>query len=193
MQYLIKRIMDLFLSVLFIIILFPIGFLIAIAIKLESGGEGSIFYKHKRVGKNRREFTCFKFRSMKIGSDPNILPTDQDDKRITRVGKFIRNTSLDEMPQLLNVLIGNMSFVGPRPALPSQVEKFSKKDFDKLLVKPGITGWTQVNGRNSLEYEKRMEMDCWYAKNWNIFLDIMILLKTSSAIFKQEGIYDIPR
>ena len=185
--------MDLFLSVLFIVILLPIGSLIAIAIKLESGGEGSIFYKHKRVGRNGKEFTCFKFRSMKIGTDPNILPTDKDDKRITKVGKFIRNTSLDEMPQLLNVLIGNMSFVGPRPALPSQVEKFSKKDFDKLLVKPGITGWTQVNGRNSLEYEKRMEMDCWYAKNWNIFLDIMILLKTPSAIFKQEGIYDIPR
>lgn len=185
--------MDLFLSIVFIIILLPVCFVIALAIKMESGGEGSVFYKHIRVGKDGKQFTCFKFRSMKAGSDPNILPTDQDDKRITKVGKLIRKTSLDEIPQLLNVFIGNMSFVGPRPALPSQVEKFSKKGLDKLLVKPGITGWTQVNGRNSLDYEKRMEMDSWYAKNWNIFLDIKILLKTPFVIFQQEGIYDASR
>lgn len=193
MKYFIKRVMDVFLSVLFIIILLPVYFVIAIAIKLESGGEGSVFYKHKRIGKDGKSFTCFKFRSMKLSSDPNILSKDQNDERITNVGKLIRKTSLDEIPQLLNVLIGDMSFVGPRPALPLQVEQFSKKDFNKLLVKPGITGWTQVNGRNSLDYEKRLEMDCWYARNWNILLDIQILLKTPFVIFKQEGIYDISR
>lgn len=188
MQQIIKRIMDIFISVLILLILFPIWVAIAIAIKIDS--KGPIFYFHKRIGKNGKEFKCIKFRSMYIHSDPNELVIHPSDSRITRVGKFLRQTSLDETPQFVNVLLGHMSIVGPRPALPSQVAKFSKENFDKLLVKPGITGWTQINGRNQISYEKRLELDSWYARNWNIFLDLFILLKTPLVVIKQEGIYN---
>ncbi len=184
----IKRIFDVFVSVIGIIILSPIWIIIAIAVKAES--KGPIFYTHVRVGKNGKKFNCFKFRSMFEGVDPDSLVGSPGDFRLTKLGHIIRKTSLDEIPQLINVLLGDMSIVGPRPALPSQVEKFSKKELDKLLVKPGLTGWTQVNGRNAISYEKRMELDCWYAKNWNLFLDFKILLLTPFIVFRQKGIYD---
>ena len=188
MDLVIKRVIDIIFSFIGIIIFLPIWVLTAIAIKLNS--KGSVFYKHKRVGLNRKEFDCFKFRSMYIGSDQNLLVGDSKDERVTGVGHFLRKTSLDETPQLINVFLGDMSVVGPRPALPSQVKEFSGSDFDKLLVKPGLTGWTQVNGRNSIPYKRRMELDAWYAKNWNLFLDFKILLKTILVIFKHNEIYD---
>ncbi len=184
----IKRIIDISLSLAGIVLLFPFWVIIAGLIKLNS--KGPIFYLHKRVGINGKLFTCFKFRSMYLGSDPHSLVSNKTDERVTPIGYFLRKASLDETPQLLNVFLGHMSIVGPRPALPSQMEEFSKSDFDKLLVKPGLTGWTQVNGRNSIPYEKRMELDCWYAKNWNLFLDLKILIKTFFVVFKQDGIYD---
>ena len=184
-----KRIVDINLSVLGIILFSPFWVIISALIKLDS--KGPVFYSHKRVGINKQQFTCFKFRSMSVGSDPHSLVSNQTDERVTPIGYFLRKTSLDETPQLINVLLGHMSIIGPRPALPSQVEQFSSRDFDKLLVKPGLTGWTQVNGRNSIPYEKRMELDCWYAKNWSLLLDFKILIKTFFVVFKQDGIYDV--
>ncbi len=167
----------------------PVWIIVGIIIKSDS--KGSVFYTHKRVGLQGREFNCYKFRSMYVGSEENILVSNPSDKRVTKIGHFIRKSSLDETPQLINVLIGDMSIVGPRPALPLQVKEFTGNETDKLLVKPGLTGWTQVNGRNSLPYKKRLELDCWYAKNWNLLLDLQIMFKTLFVIFKQEGIYDV--
>jgi lipopolysaccharide/colanic/teichoic acid biosynthesis glycosyltransferase len=188
MKTFIKRNFDLIVSIVSIFILFPFWLIIAVVIKLES--KGPILYKHTRVGLNGEEFQCLKFRSMYVNSDPNTLVSSPNDSRVTKIGHFLRVTSLDETTQLINVLFGQMSIVGPRPALPSQVLEFSKNDHDKLLVKPGLTGWTQVNGRNSISYEKRMELDCWYAKNWSLLLDLKILIKTPFVIFNVMSIYD---
>ena len=189
MSLFIKRLIDIVLSLIGVLLFLFFLIIIAFFIKLESSGP--VLYKHKRVGKDGKEFVCLKFRSMKINSDPDTLVSDSRDKRVTQIGYILRKTSLDETPQLINVLFGQMSIVGPRPALPSQIKDFTKNNFDKLLVKPGLTGWTQVNGRNSIPYEKRLELDAWYAKNWNLFLDLKILIKTIFVLFKQEGIYDV--
>lgn len=183
-----KRIIDLCIAFFALLLLVPVWFVIAILIKLDS--PGPVFYIHNRAGKDNREFRCYKFRSMRTDADPNKLAESGGDDRLTKIGKYLRETSLDETPQLLNVLFGDMSAVGPRPALPVQVENFSDEDMWKLKVKPGLTGWTQVNGRNSIPYEKRMELDCWYAKNHNVFLDIMILFKTIKVLLVKEDIYD---
>ncbi len=167
----------------------PFWVLIGILIKLDS--KGPIFYTHKRVGLNGRIFNCFKFRSMKVGSEPNALVSSPEDLRVTKIGSFLRKTSIDETPQFINVFLGDMSIVGPRPALPSQVREFTGDEKDKLLVKPGLTGWTQINGRNSIPYKKRLELDSWYAKNWDLLLDIKIIFKTFFVLFKHEGIYDV--
>ncbi len=188
MSLFVKRIIDIILSSLGILFIFPFWIATGAAIKLDS--RGPIFYTNKRVGLKGTEFNCFKFRSMYVGSEENILVSNPDDKRVTKVGHFIRRTSLDETPQLVNVLLGDMSIVGPRPALPSQVKEFTKNESDKLLVKPGLTGWTQVNGRNSLPYKKRLELDSWYAKNWNLLLDLKIIFKTIWIVLRQKGIYD---
>ena len=189
MKIFFKRIIDIYLSMIGIILLSPVWFIAAVLIKLNSSGP--VFYRHKRIGIGQKEFTCLKFRSMYMGVDKDLLVSDPKDERVTRIGNFLRKTSLDETPQLINVLLGQMSIVGPRPALPSQVKQFTEDEYDKLLVKPGLTGWTQINGRNSIPYKKRMELDCWYAKNWNILLDLKILLKTPFVILRKEGIYDV--
>lgn len=188
MKFFIKRMIDIVLSIIGLIVLLPFWIFISVLIKLNS--RGPVFYTHVRIGQGRKEFNCFKFRSMYVSSDQNQLVSDPDDKRVTRIGNLLRKTSMDETPQLINVFLGHMSMVGPRPALPTQVENFSKTDFDKLLVKPGLTGWTQVNGRNSIPYSKRLELDCWYAKNWNLLLDLKILFKTIFVLYKRDGIYD---
>jgi lipopolysaccharide/colanic/teichoic acid biosynthesis glycosyltransferase len=157
-------------------------------IKLDS--KGPVFYTHTRVGKDNKEFNCYKFRSMRVNADPHTLADSEDDPRITKLGKFLRKTSLDETPQILNVLIGDMSIVGPRPALPVQVKHFSNEEKLKLAVKPGLTGWTQVNGRNSIPYEKRMELDVWYARNANVLLDLWIILKTIKVLIMEDSVYD---
>lgn len=129
---------------------------------------------------------------MILNADPNRLAESPDDDRITAIGKILRKTSLDELPQIFNVLKSEMSIVGPRPALPVQVKHFSEKEKLKLAVKPGITGWTQVNGRNSIPYEKRMELDTWYAEHHNVVLDLWIILKTFKVLlFPDKGIYDL--
>lgn len=180
--------MDIVISLIAIKIFFIPWVIISILIKGDS--EGPILYLHKRVRRGGKEFTCFKFRTMRTDADPNKLAESKEDDRITKLGHFLRRTSLDETPQVLNVLLGRMSIVGPRPALPIQVKNFSEKERDKLLVKPGLTGWTQVNGRNSIPYEKRMELDVWYAHNNNVFLDLWIIIKTFKVLLFGDGIYD---
>lgn len=183
-----KRVIDLFISIFAILFFIPVWIIIIFLIKSDSPGPA--FYLHTRVGKNSKNFTCFKFRTMKVDSDPNKLAESKEDDRITHLGHFLRKTSLDETPQLINVLLGDMSIVGPRPALPVQVEHFTLEQVLKLAVKPGLTGWTQVNGRNSIPYEKRMELDCWYATHHNVFLDLWIILKTFKVLIFGDGIYD---
>ena len=189
MKHFIKRVFDIVFSLIGILFVLPIWIVIGIAIKLDS--KGPVFYTHKRVGLNGKIFNCLKFRSMNVGSEPRTLVSGPEDLRVTKIGYFLRKTSLDETPQFINIFFGNMSLVGPRPAIPSQVREFTGSEADKLLVKPGLTGWTQVNGRNSLPYKKRLELDSWYAKNWNLLLDIKIIFKTLFVIFKQDDIYDV--
>ncbi len=184
----VKRIMDIFISLFSVFVFLPLWIILFIAIKMDSPGPA--LYLHTRLGRNKKPFTCFKFRTMRIDADPNRLADSKEDDRITGLGHFLRKTSLDETPQILNVLLGQMSIVGPRPALAIQVENFTEEEMWKLAVKPGLTGWTQVNGRNSIPYEKRMELDCWYAKNHNVFLDSWIILKTFKVLLLGDGIYD---
>ncbi len=184
-----KRILDLIITILVLPLFIPLWIILFIFIKLDS--PGSALYIHQRVGRDGREFNCYKFRTMRADADPNRLAESGSDDRITRFGEFLRSTSLDETPQLLNVLFGDMSIVGPRPALPVQVGHFSAEDRAKLQVKPGLTGWTQVNGRNSIPYDKRMELDCWYAKHNNFFLDIWIIVRTFFVLISRKGVYDL--
>lgn len=184
--------MDILISLPVVLWLFPWWICLGILIMLDS--DGPAMYNHTRIGRDNKPFTVFKFRTMKTDSDPNKLAESKEDDRITKLGKFLRKTSIDETPQLLNVLFGHMSIVGPRPALAVQVENFSEEEMKKLNVKPGLTGWTQVNGRNSIPYEKRMELDIWYAENHNVFLDIQIIIRTFGVLIKafigDDGIYD---
>jgi len=189
-KYLIlKRIFDVIGSGIGLIILFPIFVIIGILIKL--GSKGPVFFVQERVGKDGKIFRAYKLRTMvndaeKIGLGYEIK---KDDERITRVGKYLR-WGIDELPQLINVFKDEMSMVGPRPALPHQMEKYSKLERRRLEVKPGITGWALINGRNKLSWPERIKLDIWYIDHWSIWLDLKILFKTVwVVIFKREGIY----
>ena len=188
-QLFIKRIIDIVGSLLGLIVFFPFLLIITILIKLDSQGPG--FFKYKRVGKDGEEFISYKLRSMvenatEIGLGIEIV---RDDPRITLVGAFLRRWSLDEIPQLINVLKGEMSLVGPRPALPHQLEKYSEFEKKRLEMKPGITGWAQVNGRNLLSWKERIKLDVWYIQNWSLWLDFKILLMTPKIVLSRQGLY----
>ncbi|MBQ6513447.1 MAG: undecaprenyl-phosphate glucose phosphotransferase [Clostridia bacterium] len=176
----IKRIFDFVMSALGLIVLSPLMLLIALGVKLS--GPGPILFKQTRVGYQRKEFKMLKFRSMKTNADENTTWTKNEDDRRTAFGKLIRKTSMDELPQLINVLKGDMSLVGPRPELPYFVQQFKESIpfyMVKHQVKPGITGWAQVNGyRGDTSITKRIELDLWYIDNWSIWLDIRILFRT---------------
>lgn len=154
---------------------------------LAIANEGKPFYTQLRTGKNDIIFRIIKFRSMNEKRDASglLLP---DAKRLTPVGKFIRKTSLDELPQLVNVLKGDMSFIGPRPLLPEYVKLYSSEQRKRSLVKPGISGWAQVNGRNAISWERKFELDVWYVNNQSLILDLKILLLTIKKVFISEGI-----
>ena len=204
-DYFLKRILDIIFSVILLIILSPVFIIIAICIKLES--KGSVFFKHLRVGFNEKEFYCYKFRSMVDNADKktNALTENslqqnkvflklEDDSRVTRIGKFIRKYSIDELPQLFNVLKGEMSLVGPRPIVKWELEQiknnyhnYSYKKMFKVL--PGITGLWQVSGRSLLNDEKRLELEIFYVDNWSLNLDIKILLKTIVVVIFHKGAY----
>lgn len=184
----IKRFMDIVCSLLGIIILSPVFLVIAIIIKLDS--KGPIIFSQERVGQNGRIFKMYKFRSMVSNAEELLTKLKdknemsgpmfkmKDDPRITKIGKFIRKTSIDELPQLLNVLKGDMSIVGPRPNLPREVEKFEEWQLQKLIVKPGLTCYWQVMGRSSIDFEDWMKLDIKYIKDRSILLDIKLILKT---------------
>lgn len=195
---LLKRLFDLVVTLPAIVILLPLGILIALAIVIDSGFP--VFYVQTRLGKEHNPFRLIKFRSMKVGAhsmkeelmprgETEVLSKLKKDPRITGAGRFIRKLSLDELPQLLNVLTGSMSLVGPRPHIPEEVSRYSMKHFKKLEVPPGMTGVCQVSGRNDLSYREMVKLDLYYVDNWSIWLDISILIMTVPAVLFRKGAY----
>ena len=198
-----KRIFDITATVIGGILILPVIAIVAILIYLDS--PGPIVFGHKRVGQGGKEFPCYKFRSMvpnaqealEIYLKENPEAREEwerdfklkDDPRVTKIGKFLRKTSLDELPQLWNVLIGDMSLVGPRPIVRAEVEKYGEYINDFYLVPPGITGVWQVSGRSDTTYEERVLMDSWYVHNWSVWIDIVYLVKTVLAVLKGKGAY----
>ena len=181
----IKRCSDILMSIIFMILFFPVFLVVSVAIKMDS--KGAVFFKQKRVGINGKSFEIYKFRSMTTESDPYAInPTDQNDHRVTKVGKFLRKTCLDELPQLFNVLKGDMSFVGPRPEMPFIVEKYNEIHNERLRVLPGITGLWQLSGDRKKAIHENMDYDLFYIRNMSFSLDIAILIQT--AIFAFRGI-----
>lgn len=193
LNLIIKRIIDIFGSLIGIIIISPILIIIALSIKLTS--KGPVLFKQERLGKDGMVFIIFKFRTMvvnaeKIGTGLSIKT--ENDNRITKIGKILRATSLDELPQLFNVLIGEMSLVGPRPPVPQHPYKYEHySDFQRLRfdMKPGMTGLTQITVRNSVTWDDRIKIDIKYVENFSIWLDIKILFRTILKIFMCENIY----
>lgn len=188
-----KRVLDILIGIVAMPFLLIILIVFGIQIKLEDGGP--IFYNAPRVGKDGKEFTMYKFRSMKVNA-PDLVMEDgstynaADDPRMTRVGARMRSSSLDEFPQFLNVLNGTMSVVGPRPDLKRETELYQGNEAEKLKVKPGITGYAAVyGGRNASAWHDRLALDVWYVRNISFWLDVKIFFKTFSAIFSQEGVY----
>ncbi|PFG15097.1 sugar transferase [Bacillus sp. es.036] len=188
-----KRSIDLLGSLIGIIIISPIIIIIALAIKLTS--KGPIFFRQERLGKNGGLFKILKFRTMVVNAEKvgtGLFVKTENDNRITKIGKVLRSTSLDELPQLWNVVVGEMSLVGPRPPVPHHPYKyedyssFQKKRFE---MKPGMTGLTQVTVRNSVPWDKRIPIDVEYVEKFNVWLDIMIILKTIKKLFKGSSIY----
>ena len=180
-----KRLVDIVVASVAILLLSPIFILVAYKVRKNLGAP--IFFYQERPGENGKLFKMIKFRSMKDATDSegNALP---DEQRITPFGQKLRSTSLDEMPQLFNVLKGDMSIVGPRPMLKEFVELYSPEQARRLEVKPGMTGLAQVSGRNELDYEQRFECDVWYVDHHNTWVDFKIMLKTVSVMLKREGI-----
>ncbi len=181
----IKRFIDLFLSIISLIIFSPVFLIMALLIKRDS--EGPVFFKQKRVGVNGKQFYIYKFRTMTVESDPYAInPLDINDSRITRVGRFLRKTSVDELPQIINVLKGEMSFVGPRPEMPFIVDAYEEVHRERLKVMPGITGLWQLSGDRKRAIHENMDYDLYYIRNMSFFLDLAILLET--FIFAFRGI-----
>lgn len=197
----IKNIFDLLLSFIVLPFLLPIHILISLVIKLNS--KGKIFFKQHRLGRNNVDFKCYKYRTMYQNSEPllkDYLAQNLDeveyykkyhkykhDPRITRVGRFLRASSLDELPQIFNIFRGEMSFVGPRPYMLDEAEKLGKNQDIILRVKPGITGLWQVSGRNNLTFKQRNILEIWYIKNWSLWFDFVIMIKTIKVVFLKVG------
>ena len=181
----VKRIVDLFFSIAGIILLLPVFLLITIILLLANNGKA--FFFQKRPGLNGELFKIIKFKTMtdKKDSNGNLLP---DEKRLTAVGSFVRKTSLDELPQLFNVLIGDMSLIGPRPLMPQYLPLYSITQGRRHEVRPGITGWAQVNGRNAISWKQKFEYDVWYVDNISIALDVKIIFYTFRKVFSTNDI-----
>lgn len=191
--YVFKRLVDVICSLLGLIVLSPLFLIVAIAIKCES--KGPVFFSQQRIGINGTTFNMYKFRSMVTNAeelkeklmDKNEMSGPmfkmKDDPRVTKVGKFIRRTSIDELPQLVNVLKGEMSLVGPRPSLPDEVMKFEDWMMKRLYVKPGLTCYWQVSGRNDIEFEDWMKLDIKYVKERSTMVDIKLIIKTAGLLF----------
>ena len=189
MSTLIRRILDICISLPGVTILSPVFVVIAIAIKLNS--RGPVVFKQERVGKNGRPFIFYKFRTMKTEVDPfGPSPKTGDDQRLTRVGRFLREYSLDELPQLFNVLKGDMSIIGPRPLYVSQIAEWDENQKKRLLVKPGLTGLAQISGRGELTREEKLELDVKYVETAGFWLDLKIIVATIVGVFRRKNIYE---
>lgn len=180
-----KPLLDFVLSLLGIIVTSPIFLIVFIALLLAN--RGKVFFLQNRPGKNEEIFKIIKFRTMndKRDAQGNLLP---DEERLTSIGKLVRKTSLDEIPQLINVLLGNMSLIGPRPLLPEYLPLYNDLQKKRHLIKPGITGWAQINGRNGVEWEKKFQFDVWYVENLSFLLDLQIMFLTLKKVLKLEGV-----
>ncbi|EUJ23140.1 bacterial sugar transferase family protein [Listeria grandensis FSL F6-0971] len=203
MAVFIKRLLDIILSVVGLVLAAPIMLIVSICIKLED--KGPAVFMQTRTGKEGVPFSIYKFRSMKVRQEEvvreehvyaweNGVPDGfvfkdmaGENPNVTRVGAFIRRTSLDELPQLFNVLLGNMSFIGPRPEIPAITSCYSAKQKQRLGIKPGITGWAQVNGRSSVTNGEKMKMDYYYIENYSLGLDIIILFRTVRVVLTSRG------
>jgi len=197
-----KRIFDTFVAVVLLLLLSPL--LLGLALLIRRDGGPAIF-AHPRVGKNGRIFSCYKFRSMVVDAERQLEKLLQshpefnaqwqverklkNDPRVSNIGRLLRNTSLDELPQLINVILGQMSLVGPRPIVQPELELYGQDASYYLMVRPGMTGLWQVSGRNDIEYDKRVYLDTWYVKNWSIWYDIVILAKTFRVVLGRHGAY----
>lgn len=185
MQRLLKRLIDVVASAAALVLLSPLLLIVAWTVRKYLGSP--VVFAQVRPGRNGRPFTLHKFRTMLNARDKagNLLP---DEKRLTRFGRFLRSTSLDELPELLNVLRGDMSLVGPRPLLMAYLDRYTPRQARRHEVPPGITGWAQVNGRNALSWEDKFELDIWYVDHWSLRLDVRILWLTVWKVLRREGI-----
>ena len=186
-----KRVIDVFIALIGIIILFPLFLVLILAIKIDS--KGPIFFIQRRVGKDKRHFNILKFRTMRMDT-PHDTPTHllyNPDRWITKVGMFLRKTSLDELPQLINILIGQMAIVGPRPALWNQYDLIEERDkYNANNVRPGLTGWAQINGRDKLKIEDKARMDGEYVENISFVFDFKCILRTVISVFQRSDIVE---
>lgn len=181
-----KRLIDFIIAFFALAIVWPILLLISIWLYFANKGAG-IFFLQERPGKDEKIFKVIKFKTMtdERGADGNLL---SDKERLTKIGKFVRSTSIDELPQLINVLKGDMSLIGPRPLLPQYLPLYSKEQVRRHEVRPGITGWAQVNGRNAISWTKKFELDVWYVDHCSFLLDLKIVFMTIKKVFVREGI-----
>lgn len=199
----IKRLIDIIVSLFALIVLSPLFFVIAVLIKMDS--KGPVFFKHRRIGKDAKPFYCIKFRTMVVNAEEVLKKLFEekpslkeefdknfklkDDPRVTKIGRILRKTSLDEMPQIINVLKGEMSIIGPRPIVEKEAEKYGKYKDLLLQVKPGMAGFWVASGRNDVDYEERVMMDTYYIKNWSLWLDIKIFIYAAISVLRRKGAY----
>ncbi len=184
-----KRGLDIFIALAAMVILSPV--LVAIGITIRLSSKGPAVFKQERAGKNGKPFVFYKFRTMKLDVDPFApSPKSGQDRRLTKVGKFLRECSLDELPQLFNVLKGDMSIVGPRPLYLSQIPEWSEREKKRLLIKPGLTGLAQIQGRAKLTREEKLELDVKYVETAGLLTDIKIMLATITQVFRRKSIYE---
>ena len=181
-----KRIIDFSLSLIALLLIWPILLCVTIWLHFANKGAGAFFYQ-ERPGKDGKIFKIIKFKSMtdERGEDGNLLPAAQ---RLTKIGAFIRKTSIDELPQLINVLKGDMSFIGPRPLLPKYIPLYTQEQWRRHEVRPGITGWSQVNGRNNITWTEKFTLDVWYVDNCSLWLDVKIIFKTIKNVISSKDI-----
>ena len=184
-----SRALDILLAGVLLVLMGPLLALAALAIRLES--RGPVFYRQRRVGRGGRPFELWKLRTMVPGAESMGagIYIIEGDPRITRVGRLLRRFSLDELPNLVNVLTGDMAMVGPRPTVQEQVDRYTARQRRRLEVKPGITGWAQVNGRTSLPWPERIELDVWYVEHRSLWLDLRILTRTARLLASGHGLY----